>query len=54
MRPNGTDPGGDAEHGWSRVTSMARWLARRRPPAVATPAVSVVIPVYNAAATLAC
>jgi len=57
MRPNGTDPsastGGDAEHGWSRVTSMARWLARRRSPAVATPAVSVVIPVYNAAATLA-
>ena len=57
MRPNGTDPssssGGDGEHGWSRVTSMARWLARRRPPAVATPAMSVVMPVYNAAATLA-
>ncbi|TMA39688.1 MAG: glycosyltransferase family 2 protein [Deltaproteobacteria bacterium] len=53
MRPNGTDPRPDAEHGWNRVTSMARWLARRRHPAQAAPAVSVVIPVYNAAATLA-
>ena len=43
----------DPEHGWQRVTSMARWLARRRQPAHAAPAVSVVIPVYNAAATLA-
>src|SRR5207244_6921026 len=31
----------------------ARGLARRRHPAQAAPAVSVVIPVYNAAATLA-
>src|SRR5438093_870138 len=54
MRPNGTDPRPeDSEHGWSRVTSMARWLARRRPAAHGAPAVSVVIPVYNAAATLA-
>src|SRR5256885_5476120 len=53
MRPNGTDPRPDSEHGWSRVTSMARWLARRRHAAHAAPAVSVVIPVYNAAATLA-
>ena len=53
MRPNGTDPRPDAEHGWNRVTSMARWLARRRQPAPAAPAVSVVMPVYNAAATLA-
>src|SRR5438552_2792012 len=52
MRPNGTDPRPDSEHGWSRVTSMARWLARRH-AAHAAPAVSVVIPVYNAAATLA-
>src|SRR5438128_3443240 len=53
MRPNGTDPRPDSEHGWSRVTSMARWLARRGHAAPAAPAVSVGMPVYNAAATLA-
>jgi len=35
-----------------RVTSMARWLARRRPVPGAGPAVSLVIPVYNAEKTL--
>jgi GT2 family glycosyltransferase len=54
MRPNGNasskpSPGEAA----GRVTSMARWLARRRRPAHATPRLSVVMPVYNAAATLA-
>src|SRR5689334_191193 len=51
MRPNGTDP--ERAQGWARVTSMARWLARRRQPAGPRPRMSVVIPVYNAAATLA-
>jgi GT2 family glycosyltransferase len=37
----------------NRVTSMARWLSRKRGTAAATlPKVSVVIPVYNAEATL--
>jgi len=54
MRPNGTNPRSPEEpQGWGRVTSMARWLARRRQPAGARPRVSVVIPVYNAEATLA-
>jgi GT2 family glycosyltransferase len=55
MRPNGTNPeqNDDAAHGWGRVTSMARWLARRRQPAGARPRVSVVMPVYNAESTLA-
>jgi len=55
MRPNGTSPGAseDAAHGWGRVTSMARWLARRRQPAGARPRLSVVMPVYNAESTLA-
>jgi len=55
MRPNGTDSSAatEAAQGWSRVTSMARWLARRRQPAGARPRISVVMPVYNAAATLA-
>ncbi len=54
MRPNGTRPGTEeAVPGWTRVTSMARWLARRRQPAGRTPRVSVVIPVYNAEDTLA-
>ncbi len=56
MRPNGHSPETHDEpaHGWGRVTSMARWLARRRQqPAGATPRVSVVMPVYNAEATLA-
>ncbi len=55
MRPNGSTPPSEtpAEPGWSRVTSMARWLARRRQPATSAPRVSVVMPVYNAASTLA-
>ncbi len=36
-----------------RVTSMARWLARRRHPARTTPQLSVVMPVYNGEDTLA-
>ena len=55
MRPNGTTPPGtdpDAANGWGRVTSMARWLARRRQPS-ASPRLSVVMPVYNAESTLA-
>ena len=37
-----------------RVTSMARWLARRRGGAVpSVTRISIVIPVYNAEATLA-
>jgi GT2 family glycosyltransferase len=54
MRPNGTIPSpSEAAHGWSRVTSMARWLARRRQPAGARPTISVVMPVFNAESTLA-
>ena len=55
-RPNGTPPETheEASQGWGRVTSMARWLARRRQqPSGAMPRVSVVMPVYNAEATLA-
>jgi GT2 family glycosyltransferase len=54
MRPNGTQAnaqGGAA--GARRVTSMARWLARRKTPAPASLRVSVVMPVYNAERTLA-
>jgi GT2 family glycosyltransferase len=55
MRPNGTPPrpADEAAPGWGRVTSMARWLARRRHPAAAKPRLSVVMPVYNAENTLA-
>jgi GT2 family glycosyltransferase len=55
MRTNGTSPGQikEAAQGWGRVTSMARWLARRRQPAGAKPRLSVVMPVYNAESTLA-
>lgn len=55
MRPNGSPPRSAEEpaQGWERVTSMARWLARRRRPEGARPRVSVVMPVYNAEATLA-
>jgi GT2 family glycosyltransferase len=54
MRPNGTNPRSEeAPHGWGRVTSMARWLARRRQPAGSPPRISVVMPVYNAESTLA-
>jgi GT2 family glycosyltransferase len=55
MRPNGSHPeqADERTHGWGRVTSMARWLARRRHTAGARPRVSVVLPVYNAETTLA-
>src|ERR1043166_7097137 len=55
MRPNGTNPGNPPApvHAWSRVTSMGRWLARRRSPAAGRPRLSVVMPVYNAEMTLA-
>jgi len=56
MRPNGPPPAPTAtepEPRWGRVTSMARWLARRRQPAGARPRISVVMPVYNAETTLA-
>jgi GT2 family glycosyltransferase len=55
MRMNGTTPPATDEPaaGWGRVTSMARWLARRRQAAGAAPRISVVMPVYNAESTLA-
>ncbi len=55
MRHNRSGSGSSAEAapGWSRVTSMARWVARRREAAGARPRLSVVMPVYNAEATLA-
>lgn len=55
MRESGSGSGSPAEAapGWSRVTSMAHWLARRRQPVGAHPRLSVVMPVYNAEATLA-
>ena len=36
-----------------RVTSIARWLARRQQTAQVTPRLSIVMPVYNAESTLA-
>lgn len=52
MRANGTPPqtasGPGTASAGSRVTSMARYLARRRHPQAGCPRVSVVIPVYNA------
>jgi len=55
MRANDSRPEQTEEraHGWARVTSMARWLARRRQTAGLRPRVSVVMPVYNAESTLA-
>jgi GT2 family glycosyltransferase len=51
MRPNGSEV--KTAIGANRVTSMARWLSRRRRPASdPAPRLSVVIPVYNAEATL--
>lgn len=51
MRPNGSQVN-DASRP-SRVTSMARWLSRRRGAAAApAPKVSVVIPVFNGESTL--
>jgi GT2 family glycosyltransferase len=52
MRPNGNAKPATGAPGAGRVTSMARWLARRRQPA-RTPKLSVVMPVYNAETTLA-
>src|SRR5215468_2493129 len=56
MRSNGTPAPSSAEPsagGVRRVTSMARWLSRRKASGVQpAPAVSVVMPVYNAEATL--
>jgi GT2 family glycosyltransferase len=53
MRPNGNAKTTASAQGVGRVTSMARWLARRRQAARATPKLSVVMPVYNAQDTLA-
>jgi GT2 family glycosyltransferase len=51
MRPNGNQMNDPSRT--NRVTSMARWLSRRRgAQAAPAPRVSVVIPVYNAEATL--
>ena len=53
MRPNGSPPKeAPAAAGVGRVTSMARWLARRRQATAAPPRLSVVMPVYNAEHTL--
>jgi len=53
MRPNGSPPKeAPAAAGVGRVTSMARWLARRRQATAAAPRLSVVMPVYNAERTL--
>ena len=54
MRPNGNQANnGDAAGRQSRVTSMARWLSRRRgAQAAPAPKLSIVIPVYNAESTL--
>jgi len=53
MRPNGSQANEAPAGRQSRVTSMARWLSRRRGLAAApAPKVSVVIPVYNAESTL--
>jgi GT2 family glycosyltransferase len=56
MRPNGTPVSASSEAlqgGLRRVTSLTRWLARRKGPAAhPAPKISVVMPVYNAEATL--
>jgi GT2 family glycosyltransferase len=56
MRPNGTQIPASSETlhgGLRRVTSLTRWLARRRGTAAQpAPKISVVMPVYNAEATL--
>jgi len=54
MRQQHIDPKTEDAPRLGRVTSMARWLSRRRGGAVpAVTRISVVIPVYNAEATLA-
>jgi GT2 family glycosyltransferase len=56
MRPNGTPSSlssAEPQGALRRVTSITRWLSRRRGPAPeAAPQISVVMPVYNAEATL--
>src|SRR4029077_18239326 len=56
MRPNGTPVSASSEAlqgGRRRVTSLTRWLARRKGPAAQpAPKISVVMRVYNAEATL--
>ncbi|HXJ35644.1 MAG TPA: glycosyltransferase family 2 protein [Candidatus Eisenbacteria bacterium] len=53
MRPNPDQTKASTQGRPNRVTSMARWLSRKRGSAAATaPKVSVVIPVYNAETTL--
>src|SRR5262245_49467004 len=56
MRPNGTPAPSSPEPSAGRVrrvTSITRWLSRRKASAAQpAPAVSVVMPVYNAEATL--
>ena len=53
MRPDHIDVKDGATPPLGRVTSMARWLARRRRTNPAMTRISLVIPVYNAEATLA-
>ena len=53
MPPEGSSANDGSAARQSRVTSMARWLSRRRGAATApAPRVSVVIPVYNGESTL--
>lgn len=54
MAVNNSRPDGAAEQpGVGRVTSIARWLARRQQTAQTAPRLSIVMPVYNAERTLA-
>lgn len=54
MSANSTRPNGHSEsQGVRRVTSIARWLARRQQTPQKVPRLSVVMPVYNAESTLA-
>lgn len=54
MAANSSRTNGHTEpNGVRRVTSIARWLARRQQSAQKTPRVSIVMPVYNAEGTLA-
>jgi GT2 family glycosyltransferase len=56
MRPNGTPakkPADEPSGTLRRVTSISRWLARKKAPgAMPAPRVSVVLPVFNGEATL--
>lgn len=54
MASNGHANASQPANGGGRVTSIARWLSRKKPPqAQPSPKVSVVMPVYNAESTLA-